>query len=160
MVVLPINKNIVHYHKGKLPISLELISVAKTGTVLSHLWNSPLVSHAQLWDDDCEINLTSKDLAAANNNVVVLEDFRNPVDSLWDIPMTRTWGYKKVLQDQHTRLYGVCNKDVTTTITTTPKQSNISSRIQDIKPWHYDTLPSLSECNKIIQQQLLRDSQW
>ena len=89
-VQLPDSNVISTSEQGCLPLSPELSSDAKTGTVLPQLASSSLISLGQLCDDGCRVILNDKTLEAYKNQKLVLAGIRNRTDGLWDIPVYKT----------------------------------------------------------------------
>ena len=88
-VTLPNNTTITPSHKGVFQISNKLSTDAQQATVLPHLKNSSLISIGQLCDDDCNVELTKKELIANKNETIILRGKQNRSDGLWDIRLTQ-----------------------------------------------------------------------
>ena len=88
-VLLPNNESIASTKKGQLPLSPNLTKAAKTAQILPQLASSSLISLGQLCDDDCIVLLHKKVLLAIKNKEVILQGIRNPIDQLWDIPVSK-----------------------------------------------------------------------
>ena len=87
--MLPNNESIASTKKGQLPLSPNLTKAAKTAQILPQLASSSLISLGQLCDDDCIVLLHKKVLLAIKNKEVILQGIRNPIDQLWDIPVSK-----------------------------------------------------------------------
>ena len=62
---------------------------AKTAQILPKLSSSSLISLGQLCDDDYLVVLHKKVLLAIKDKEIILRGIRNPVDRLWDIPVSK-----------------------------------------------------------------------
>ena len=67
----------------------ELSAQAQTTMILPHLKSVLLISIGQLCDENCDVLLSKSHLIVIGNNMIILEETRNPYDKLWDTPVKK-----------------------------------------------------------------------
>jgi len=73
--------------QGDLSILPYLSHKAQEAIVLPDLSNSSLISLDQLYNDDCDVYLSKKDLKVYKQDQLIITWYRNQQDSLWHIPV-------------------------------------------------------------------------
>ena len=86
-VTLPNAEEIPSTITGQLLLSIALSKKSQQAVVLSQLKSLSLISLEQLCNDDCNIQLTKKDLKVYKYKELLLYRTRNTSDRLWDIPI-------------------------------------------------------------------------